>query len=69
MPAVSRELLGAATRTVDREDLPILGMTLEHTPLAEIAAVLGVEPAEVKRRVDRMIGQLHVDVLAPRPVG
>jgi DNA-binding NarL/FixJ family response regulator len=67
MPAVSRELLDAATRTVDRDDLPILGMMLEHTPLAEIAAVLGVGRADVTRRVDRMIGQLHVDVPAPRP--
>jgi len=66
LPAISRELLDAAARELDPEDLPILGMVLEATPLHEIAGALGIEPALVSRRMDRMIGRLKVEVPAPR---
>jgi DNA-binding NarL/FixJ family response regulator len=64
-PPLSRELLDRAANDLQAEDLPILGMALEDTPIGEMAAVLGVEPAVVSRRIDRMISQLKVDVPAP----
>jgi len=64
-PPLSRELLDRAGSDLQAEDLPILGMALEDTPTGEMAAVLGVEPAVVSRRIDRMISQLKVDVPAP----
>lgn len=66
LPAMSRELLDAAAGRLDPDDLPILGMSLDDTPIAEMAAALGKEPAEVSRRLDRMITRLKVAVAAPR---
>jgi DNA-binding NarL/FixJ family response regulator len=69
LPAISRELLDGAGNRLGPEELPILGMTIEDTPLKEIAATLNVEPAEIARRVDRMIKRLKIDVPAPRAAG
>ena len=44
-------------------------MTLEGTPVAEIAETLGLDPAEVTRRIGRMVNRLKVDVPAPRHAG
>jgi len=68
-PPLSRQLLDRAGSELQAEDLPILGMALEDTPIGEMAAVLGVEPAVVSRRLDRMISQLKVDVPAPGASG
>jgi DNA-binding NarL/FixJ family response regulator len=43
LPPISRELLDAAAREAT-DELPILGMTLENTPVSEMAATLGVTP-------------------------
>jgi DNA-binding NarL/FixJ family response regulator len=66
LPAMSRELLDAAARGLDPEDLPILGMRLDDTPIGEMASALGTEPADISRRLDRMITRLKVAVAAPR---
>ena len=65
LPAISRELLDAAGAELDAGELPILGMTLEATPLGEMATTLGIEPTEVAHRIDRMIKRLKVEVPAP----
>lgn len=65
LPAISRELLDAAGARLDPGELPILGMTLEDTSLADMASTLGIEPSEVAHRIDRMIKRLKVDVPAP----
>lgn len=65
LPAISRELLDAAGAKLAADELPVLGMTLEDTPLVEMAGTLGVEPAEVSHRIDRMIKRLKVEVPAP----
>ncbi len=62
LPPISRELLDAASAKLDPDDLPILGMTLDRTPAAEVAKVLGVEVAEINQRLDRMIAALKIDV-------
>ena len=62
MPAISRELLDAAASRLPAEDLPILGMSLDATPHAEIAETLRIETEELAARVDRMIDRLKVDV-------
>lgn len=66
LPPISRELLDAAGASLDPGDLPILGMTLDGTTVAEMGAALGVETIEISRRMDLMIGRLKVDVPAPR---
>ena len=66
LPAISRELLDAASRRLDPDDLPILGMCLDDTPIGEMASALGTKPADVSRRLDRMITRLKVAVAAPR---
>ncbi len=69
LPPISRELLTQASADLDTDELPILGMTLEGTPVAEIAETLGLDPAEVTRRIGRMVNRLKVDVPAPRHAG
>jgi DNA-binding NarL/FixJ family response regulator len=65
MPPLSRELLESAHERLDAADLPILGMAMDRTPVAEIANVLGTSAEEVDHRLDEMIARLKVDV----PVG
>jgi DNA-binding NarL/FixJ family response regulator len=65
LPPVDREMLEAAGAELDPQDLPILGMTIEGTPPAEIAATLRLDPAELSGRIDAMVQRLRVDVPAP----
>ncbi len=69
LPPVSRELLDAAAGELAPDELPILGMTLEDTPLAEMATALGVEAIDVAHRIDRMIKRLKIEIPAPRAPG
>lgn len=64
VPPVSRELLDVATAKLDPEDLPILSMVLERHRSDEIAGVLRIEPAELSKRLDRMIARLKVEIPA-----
>jgi len=69
LPPISRELLDAAARDLDPEELPILGMTLENTPVSEMATTLGIDAEDVKHRLDRMIKRLKIEIPAPRAAG
>jgi DNA-binding NarL/FixJ family response regulator len=66
LPPITRELLDAAGAALDPADLPILGMSLDDTSVADMASALGLDSAEVSRRLDRMISRLKVEVAAPR---
>jgi DNA-binding NarL/FixJ family response regulator len=66
LPPISRETLDHAGNRLGPDELPILGMTIDDTPLLEIAATLGIEPTEVAHRIDRMIKRLKVEIPAPR---
>lgn len=66
LPPISRELLDEATRTLEPDELPVLGMTLEGTPLADMAGALNADPSEVSHMIDRMIKRLKVEIPAPR---
>ena len=66
LPAIPRELLEAATEVLAVDEVPILAMALEHTPVVEMAGALGIDPLTVSRRLDRMIGRLKVGVPALR---
>jgi DNA-binding NarL/FixJ family response regulator len=66
LPPISREMLDNAGNRLGPDELPILGMTIDDTPLLEIATTLGIEPTEVSRRIDRMIKRLKVEIPAPR---
>ena len=64
LPAVPRDLLDGASARLYPEDLPILGMILDGTSPAEVAATLRLEPRDVSARLDRMIGRLRIEVPA-----
>jgi DNA-binding NarL/FixJ family response regulator len=66
LPPITRELLDAAGAALDPADLPILGMSLDDTPVADMASALGLDYVEVSRRLDRMISRLKVEVASPR---
>jgi DNA-binding NarL/FixJ family response regulator len=59
-PGLRHELIGASAAQLDPDDLPILGMVLEGTSLAEIASTLGLSPAEIEERIYKMIERLDV---------
>lgn len=67
LPSITRDQLDAAAEVLAVDELPILGMALEDTPVEQMASVLGIEPATVWRRIHRMIGRLKVTVPAPPP--
>ena len=63
-PPLSRELLSDASARLHPDDLPVLGMALDDTPAAEIAAALRLERHELDARIDRMLASLRVEVPA-----
>ncbi len=69
LPPISRELLDAAASKLAPEELPILGMTLEDTPVSEMASALGLAASDVTQRIDRMIKRLKIEIPAPRAAG
>jgi DNA-binding NarL/FixJ family response regulator len=62
LPALSSELLEAASLTLDEEDLPILGMLIDRTPPHDIADTLRFELPALRRRIARMLGRLQASV-------
>jgi DNA-binding NarL/FixJ family response regulator len=64
LPPVSRELLTDASARLEPEDQPILGMVLDVTGPADIAAALHIGPPELDARIERMLARLRVDVPA-----
>ena len=60
LPPVSEPLLEAAAQALDPEDVPLLGMLVNRTSPADIAATMRLERAELDRRVAGMLGRLKV---------
>jgi len=60
LPEISEPLLAAAGHALDADDLPLLGMLIHRTPLAEIAATLRLERGELDRRIAAMLHRLKV---------
>jgi DNA-binding NarL/FixJ family response regulator len=65
LPEISPPLLEAAGQQLDAEDLPLLGMLVNRTAPAEIAATLRIERPELDRRIAGMLASLKIPVLAP----
>lgn len=61
LPPVSRELLETAAARIEADDLPILGMVMDHTDRDEIAQVLQITREQLDRRVERMLEALRVE--------
>jgi DNA-binding NarL/FixJ family response regulator len=57
---VTPGLLAAASATLPVEDRPVLGMLVDGTPPAEIAATLRLDGAELTWRMERMLARLGV---------
>lgn len=69
LPPISRELLDTAGSRLAPDELPILGMTLDGTPVTEMAATLGLKAGDVMHLIDRMITRLKTQIPAPRASG
>jgi DNA-binding NarL/FixJ family response regulator len=65
LPEISPPLLEAAGQQLDAEDLPLLGMLVNRTAPAEIAATLRLERPELDRRIAGMLASLKIPVPAP----
>ena len=59
-PQVSRWSMAAAAARLSEEDLPIIGMAIDHTSVDDMAAALRIDPKELDYRIGRI-----VDALAP----
>ena len=57
-PPVVREALEAAAQRLGGEDLPIVGMAVDHTPRREMADALRIDQHELERRIDRVLAGL-----------
>jgi DNA-binding NarL/FixJ family response regulator len=62
LPPLTGALLEQASQEVDPEDLPILGMLVDHTPAAEVATTMRLTNAELNGRIERMLARLKVPV-------
>jgi DNA-binding NarL/FixJ family response regulator len=58
-PELNRELIDAASARLLTDDLPIAAMLLDATPVSEIAEILDMSVADVRRRGLRIIGRLQ----------
>lgn len=59
LPPVDPELLRASAESLDPEDLPILGMLAHGVPASDVADVLALDSASLRKRQDRMIAALR----------
>lgn len=64
MPQIPRELVDAAARRANPEDLPLIGMLMERTPPGDIAEALHITRDEVYKRTERLLGDLSIKVPA-----
>jgi DNA-binding NarL/FixJ family response regulator len=62
LPPVSEPLLEAATQALTADDLPILGMLVNRTAPADIAATVRIDLSELDARIAGMLGRLKVPV-------
>ena len=68
LPPVSEPLLEAAAQALEPEDLPLLGMLINHTSPADIVLTMRIDRRELDRRIAAMLGRLKVPVpTAGRP--
>ena len=59
MPPVDHEVLRSRAEVLEPEDHPILGLMVHGTPAQDIAAVLRLEPEELRTRLDRMLATMR----------
>lgn len=65
LPPVSEPLLEAVAQALEPEDLPLLGMLINHTPPADIALTMRIDKRELDRRIAAMLSRLKVPVPTP----
>jgi DNA-binding NarL/FixJ family response regulator len=59
LPAVTRAQLDEAAHRVDPDDLPLLALLVDRTPLTEAAEALRLDRRKLARRIERMLGRLR----------
>ncbi len=59
LPQVGPEHLDAAAGSIRPEDLPLVGLLIAGTPARDVATTLGLEPADVHRRIRRLLGDVR----------
>jgi DNA-binding NarL/FixJ family response regulator len=59
LPPLDPELMDAAARVVDPEDLALLAMLVDRTPAVDVADALRLDRRKVGRRIERLLGRLR----------
>lgn len=67
LPAIQREELDDASRRVDVDDLPLMGMLLGGASRVDVAATIGVPVGEVPGRIQRLLHTLRPAMLQDVP--
>jgi DNA-binding NarL/FixJ family response regulator len=68
LPPISPDLLQLASRCLEPEDLPVLGMLVNHIARRDIADTLGISPDDLAGRIAAMLDRLKAPVgLAHQP--
>jgi DNA-binding NarL/FixJ family response regulator len=62
LPPIWPELLDASAAKLVPEDLPVLGMIVEGTPISDIAEVLRIEKTDLDCRIRVILGRLRPEV-------
>jgi DNA-binding NarL/FixJ family response regulator len=63
LPPISLELRNEITGRLDPEDRPIVPLVVDGATDSEICEALDIRPAQLRARVERILGRLHVEVL------
>jgi len=59
LPAIAAHDLDAAAHLIDPEDLALLAMLVDGTPVVDAADTLRLDRRKVGRRIERMLGRLR----------
>lgn len=60
LPPTDPQLLAEAAHRLSPEDLPVLSMLFDGTPVAAIGTTLACTAGDIERRIDRMLARLVV---------
>ena len=59
LPPLAPDRMDAAAQRIDPEDLALLAMLVDGTPVADAADTLRLDPRKVGRRIERLLGRLR----------
>jgi two-component system response regulator DevR len=69
LPSPPPEVMERCFRKLNPDDVPLFGMAVNGTPASEIAAVVGMDLEETRRRLRILLGRLQEQSVGPASSG